>query len=305
VLLSASNTAAQHSCLLLSSRPAGACPDGVPRGLVVLQVLSQQQLRDNPAVRDSLRKALSSSGSSGSSPPMFFGIAVTDPDVAAFLGEATAQLPTALFWDSAPQLGASSRVDGYAPRAAGPLAQALAKYVGFSREAKAASVLTTLDVLWQRHTSGAWRGARGGARVVVRGSWRHTAALDSLLFAASSLLRVSCLPRPPDDHAPPRHTHSCSHVTQMTCCTSGWSCSTRCVVHTQRACVRVPRHASGHLAHYMCRAASPHTLGEGRQTPGVSTTHAPHPHTHARSTSHRCPWWQTPPRAQTCRASSA
>ena len=85
---------------------------------------------------------------------MFVGIGVTDPDVAAFLTQTTSQLPTALFWDSHPSLSSSSRVDGYAPAAAGPLSKLLAQHVGFSREAKAAEVMKTLDILWSRDTSG-------------------------------------------------------------------------------------------------------------------------------------------------------
>jgi hypothetical protein len=85
---------------------------------------------------------------------MFVGIGITDADVAAFLSKATAQLPTALFWNSDPSLGSTSRVDGYAPETAGPFAKLLAQNVGFSKEAKAAEVMKTLDILWGRNTSG-------------------------------------------------------------------------------------------------------------------------------------------------------
>jgi hypothetical protein len=85
---------------------------------------------------------------------MFVGIGITDADVAAFLSQATAQLPTALFWNSDRSLSASNRVDGYAPETAGPFAKLLAQNVGFSREAKAAEVMKTLDILWGRNTSG-------------------------------------------------------------------------------------------------------------------------------------------------------
>jgi hypothetical protein len=98
---------------------------------------------------------------------MFVGIGISDPEVASFLTQATAQLPTALFWNSDPALTASSRVDGYSPSTAGPFAQLLAQHVGFSREAKAAEVLKTLDILWGRNTSGVCAG--GWAVIYVDG----------------------------------------------------------------------------------------------------------------------------------------
>lgn len=123
------------------------------------QVITQDELKTNAAARDSLARALSAlnpaaSASGSATSPIFVGIGVTDPDVAAFLSQATSQLPTALFWNSAPSLSSSNRVDGFAPEAAGPLAKLLAQNVPFSREAKAAEVMKTLDVLWSRDTSG-------------------------------------------------------------------------------------------------------------------------------------------------------
>jgi hypothetical protein len=122
-----------------------------------LEVLSQQQLQQDPAARDDLAGALSgNSSSSGSSTggPIFVGIGISDQDLINFLGQATGKLRTALFWDSAGKMQSSSRVDGYAPATAGPFAQFLAEKVGFSAEARAARVLKTINSLWGRHTSG-------------------------------------------------------------------------------------------------------------------------------------------------------
>lgn len=120
-----------------------------------LEIVTQQQLKEDSMARDSLAAAISSSaGGSSKTSPVFVGIAISNPDVAAFLGQVTAKLPTALFWDSLGDLTKSSRVDGYAPGTAGPLAQLLAQHVGFSVEARAAKVLNTIDSLWGRHTSG-------------------------------------------------------------------------------------------------------------------------------------------------------
>lgn len=85
---------------------------------------------------------------------IFVGVAITDPDVASFISAATNKIKTVLFWDSDPQLNQQSRVDGFAPATAGPLAQVLAQRVGFSGEARAARVFKTLESLWGRHTSG-------------------------------------------------------------------------------------------------------------------------------------------------------
>lgn len=119
-----------------------------------MQVITQQHLRESAAARDNLRKALNSGSSGSSSSPIFIGISVTDPDVTSFLEQATAHLPTVLFWDSSGQLGRASRVDGFSPDGASPLARLLAQHVGFSREAKAAQVMETLNTLWGRQTSG-------------------------------------------------------------------------------------------------------------------------------------------------------
>lgn len=124
-----------------------------------LQVITQDELKSNPAARQALSAALSTPNpaaiSSSGNTPIFVAIGITDPEVAAFLTQATAQLPTVLFWNSDADLSASSRVDGYAPATAGPFAKLLAQNVGFSREAKAAEVMKTLEVLWGRNTSGA------------------------------------------------------------------------------------------------------------------------------------------------------
>jgi hypothetical protein len=124
-----------------------------------LEVLSQQQLQQDTAARDSLAASLSGSGSSSGSSsgprgPTFVGIGISDQDLLDFLGQATGKLRTALFWDSAGKMQSSSRVDGFAPATAGPFAQFLADKVGFSAEARAARVLKTIDSLWGRHTSG-------------------------------------------------------------------------------------------------------------------------------------------------------
>lgn len=122
-----------------------------------LEVVSQQQLQQDPAARDSLAAALSgsssSSGAGNTGGPIFVGIGISDPDLMEFLGQATGKLRTALFWDSAGKMQSSSRVDAYAPATAGPFAQFLAEKVGFSAEARAARVLKTIDSLWGRHTS--------------------------------------------------------------------------------------------------------------------------------------------------------
>lgn len=147
----------RHISLPLPACPLLATPDTTTH-VCCTQIVSQDTLRESEEARTQLRAALSSSSSSSSptSPPLLFGIGVTDPAVAAFLAEATTHLPTALFWDSVPALGAASRVDGFAPGTAGPFARLLAQHVGFSKEARAAAVLTTLTSLWGRHTSGAW-----------------------------------------------------------------------------------------------------------------------------------------------------
>jgi hypothetical protein len=103
--------------------------------------------RQDPARRAALSARLASGRVA-----FFTGVGVTQPDVVAALEAATAQLPTALFWDCAPPLAAAHRADGYAPGAAGPLAQ-LAARVGWTREGRAARVLGTLRELWARHTS--------------------------------------------------------------------------------------------------------------------------------------------------------
>eukprot|EP00879_Flechtneria_rotunda_P019225 GHRR01020186.1.p1 GENE.GHRR01020186.1~~GHRR01020186.1.p1 ORF type:complete len:765 (+),score=228.66 GHRR01020186.1:201-2495(+) len=127
-----------------------------------LRVYTQEQLASDKSAKQQLAAALlgsSNSGSRGSGQgskpysPIFVGIAVTDPTIVAFLNQATAQLPTAMFWDSAPELDSSSRVDGFAPATAGPLAQLLAKNVGFTNEARAARVLDILNTLWGRRSS--------------------------------------------------------------------------------------------------------------------------------------------------------
>lgn len=119
-----------------------------------LNIITQQQLKDDMSVRDSLSQALSSGSAGLKATPVFVGIAVTDSEVIEHLKSATAKLPTALFWDSGEALNRSSRVDGFAPAAAGPVAQLLAQHVGFSGEARAANVLKTVDSLWSRYTSG-------------------------------------------------------------------------------------------------------------------------------------------------------
>jgi hypothetical protein len=126
-----------------------------------LEVLSQQQLQQDTAARDSLAASLSGDGSSsGPGGPIFVGIGISDPDLLDYLGQATGKLRTALFWDSAGKMQSSSRVDGFAPATAGPFAQFLADKVGFSAEARAARVLKTIDSLWGRHTSGAVQNAQ-------------------------------------------------------------------------------------------------------------------------------------------------
>jgi hypothetical protein len=82
------------------------------------------------------------------------GIGITDPEVVTFLTKATAQLPTAVYYNSHPSLSSSSRVDGFSPGTSGPVAKFLAQSVKFTREAKAAEVMKTLDILWGRDTSG-------------------------------------------------------------------------------------------------------------------------------------------------------
>lgn len=137
----------------LCLNPAIIAP--LPPSANTTQVITQEELKTNAAAREALSAALSTPNPSPSTTtPMFVGIGISDPEVAAFLTQATAQLPTALFWNSDPALAASSRVDGYSPATAGPLAQLLAQHVGFSREAKAAEVMKTLGILWGRDTSG-------------------------------------------------------------------------------------------------------------------------------------------------------
>ncbi|KAF8063768.1 hypothetical protein HT031_003625 [Scenedesmus sp. PABB004] len=122
-----------------------------------LTVVDAAALAADPAARDALAAGLAepTGGGAGAARrlPLFVAVGVTDPGVAEFLASATAALPTALFWESAPALNDATRVDGFAPATAGPLARALAARVGFSAEARAAGVLGTLRTLWDRHTS--------------------------------------------------------------------------------------------------------------------------------------------------------
>lgn len=102
----------------------------------------------DPKRRESLRSSLAAGDAR-----VFTAIGVTDPEISSFLLEATQQLPTALFFNCAPELTAAHRADGYAPESAGPLAKLAAGAFGWSREARAARVLGTLRDLWGRHTS--------------------------------------------------------------------------------------------------------------------------------------------------------
>eukprot|EP00878_Enallax_costatus_P027242 GHUV01029305.1.p1 GENE.GHUV01029305.1~~GHUV01029305.1.p1 ORF type:complete len:554 (+),score=141.83 GHUV01029305.1:251-1663(+) len=119
----------------------------------ILNVITQQQLKNDKSVREDLLQALGTTSSSSRASPMFVGIAISDPGVASYLRSATSALPTVLFWDSGEDMDRSSRVDGFAPATASPLAQMLAQYVGFSGEARSARVMKTLDSLWSRRTS--------------------------------------------------------------------------------------------------------------------------------------------------------
>ncbi|KAI8465280.1 MAG: hypothetical protein J3K34DRAFT_437601 [Monoraphidium minutum] len=111
-----------------------------------LEVVGEDEIKD-PARREELRATLSAGGVA-----VFSAIGITDPEAAAFLLEATKNLPTAFFWDCPPEMSAASRADSYAPGAAGPLAR-LAARVGWTREGRAARVLGTLQELWGRATS--------------------------------------------------------------------------------------------------------------------------------------------------------
>lgn len=152
----------------------------------ILNVITQGQLKDATATRDSLSKALSSDGADVKLSPIFVGIAVTDPDVASYVKSVTAKLPTALFWDSGEDLDRGSRVDGFAPASAGPLAQLLSERVGFSKEARAASVLKTLGSLWSRHTSG------NGIHLLLACTWQGTAAGGDIYMLSFSNLVILC-----------------------------------------------------------------------------------------------------------------
>lgn len=66
--------------------------------------------------RDQLGAALATSP-----PAILMGVGITDPGVAAWLAGAAGALPTSLFWESDPVL--VTRMDGYSPATAGPLAQ--------------------------------------------------------------------------------------------------------------------------------------------------------------------------------------
>lgn len=106
---------------------------------------------------------------------IFVGVAISNPEVVSFISAATRNVKTALFWDSDPQLSQQSRVDGFAPATAGPLAQLLAQRVGFSGEARAARVFKTLDSLWGRHTSGGCCCSHGWHAVSSCNSFTHMA----------------------------------------------------------------------------------------------------------------------------------
>lgn len=112
---------------------------------------------DSSSSRSSSNSSSSSTasreGGSGAS-SLFMAVAVADHGVQEWLSGVTAGLRTALFFGCGGKLDAARRVDGYAPSTAGAMGRALAAWVPFSPQARAAKVISTVETLWERHTSG-------------------------------------------------------------------------------------------------------------------------------------------------------
>lgn len=85
---------------------------------------------------------------------IFIGINIHDPSVANLIQETTSNIKTALFWGSSQQLQLSNRLNGYAPATAGPLGRFAAAWLGWTPQARASRVMTLVQDLWSRYTSG-------------------------------------------------------------------------------------------------------------------------------------------------------